>query len=420
MARLKGGSHVAGALTVEGMLTTGGIQLDVDKTLIFSANANLTQNKVAKSSTNNEIIDSNIIDTGSLITLGTGALIQGSLEVTGNLQAASIYLEEDGNSSNQLRLLNNSGLSADRTLTFNVSNANRTLTLSNNVLLNQNVATSSNVTFNSITSLTTKLSIANGGTGVSTSPVPGGIIYGVSSIAQGTTLAGTAGQFLKSNGAGKPYWQTLVIPDPDVVITQQTTTVTVAAGGLSDTITAATASVAGIVTTGTQTIAGVKTFNNTTASSSTITGAVKISGGLGVAKDIWGLKVHNAVYNDLAEFMYFAEQSEPGEVVAMTDKGVKRSWKRGLKTVVGVHSDTFGYSLGESEAKKKTPIGLSGRVNVKISEKCKIGDILISGKCGMASVRRWYDFWRTGCNLGKVLENKTTTKLERISMLILN
>ena len=108
MARLKGGSHVAGDLTVEVLITVGGIQLDVDKTLIFSANANLTQNKVAKSDQFNEIIDSNITDTGALITLSSNSKVSGDLEVTGNVFAASVYLEEDGNSSNQLRLLNNS------------------------------------------------------------------------------------------------------------------------------------------------------------------------------------------------------------------------------------------------------------------------------------------------------------------------
>ena len=54
---------------------------------------------------------------------------------------------------------------------------------------------------------------------------------------------------------------------------------------ISSSYVAASASASGIVTTETQTFAGAKTFSDTTASDSTSTGAVKISGGLGVAGD---------------------------------------------------------------------------------------------------------------------------------------
>ena len=49
----------------------------------------------------------------------------------------------------------------------------------------------------------------------------------------------------------------------------------------------ASSTAAGAVTTGSQTFAGIKTFANTTDSSSTATGAVIISGGLGVAKKLY-------------------------------------------------------------------------------------------------------------------------------------
>jgi hypothetical protein len=50
------------------------------------------------------------------------------------------------------------------------------------------------------------------------------------------------------------------------------------------------------------TVTGATTFSNTTASSSTSTGAVKISGGLGVAGNIYAAKVYGAVWNDYAEY----------------------------------------------------------------------------------------------------------------------
>ena len=49
------------------------------------------------------------------------------------------------------------------------------------------------------------LAIANGGTGT-TSTTQGGIVYGASTTAYGTTAAGTAGQILQSNGTGAPTW----------------------------------------------------------------------------------------------------------------------------------------------------------------------------------------------------------------------
>ena len=49
------------------------------------------------------------------------------------------------------------------------------------------------------------------------------------------------------------------------------------------------------------TVTGVTTFSNTTASTSTTTGAVKISGGLGVAGNLYATKVYGAVWNDYAE-----------------------------------------------------------------------------------------------------------------------
>jgi hypothetical protein len=56
------------------------------------------------------------------------------------------------------------------------------------------------------------LRIVNGGTGTSTAPVQGGVIYGSSTTAYGTTLAGSTGQVLQSNGTGVPTWSTPTYP----------------------------------------------------------------------------------------------------------------------------------------------------------------------------------------------------------------
>lgn len=53
--------------------------------------------------------------------------------------------------------------------------------------------------------------IAAGGTGA-TSTTAGGIVYGSSTTAYGTTAAGTSGQYLKSNATSAPTWASFVTP----------------------------------------------------------------------------------------------------------------------------------------------------------------------------------------------------------------
>ena len=164
--------------------------------------------------------------------------------------------------------------------------------------------------------------------------------------------------------------------------------------------------------------AGIGKILNATNATSTTTGSLQIAGGVGIAKDLYADKIYGAVWNDVAEFMYFSEKSKPGDVLIMTDKGVCKSDKKGNKEVVGVHSDTFGYALGSDEKNRKTPVGISGRVFVKIKEPCKIGDLLISNKDGFASVKKWYHI-----GMGRVIGKATHSKLEydeeRIEMLIM-
>lgn len=50
------------------------------------------------------------------------------------------------------------------------------------------------------------VAVTNGGTGASTAPTKGGIIYGASTSAYGCTAAGTSGYLLKSNGESAPSW----------------------------------------------------------------------------------------------------------------------------------------------------------------------------------------------------------------------
>jgi microcystin-dependent protein len=63
------------------------------------------------------------------------------------------------------------------------------------------------------------LPVGNGGTGTITAPTQGGVIYATSTSAYASTIAGTAGQVLTSNGTSAPTW-TNVATTPAGVIQQ--------------------------------------------------------------------------------------------------------------------------------------------------------------------------------------------------------
>lgn len=157
----------------------------------------------------------------------------------------------------------------------------------------------------------------------------------------------------------------------------------------------ASASAAGLVSTGSQTLAGAKTFTgamsitNDTASSSTGTGALKISGGLGVAKYIYGSRVYNAVWNDYAECRE-AEVVAGGWCVRESQDGIMKVSTGRLQAGCRLTSDTFGACMGETE-KAKTPIAVAGRVLAYPSKrhkrsKWKIGKAVCSSYCGTVDV----------------------------------
>ena len=136
--------------------------------------------------------------------------------------------------------------------------------------------------------------------------------------------------------------------------------------------------------------------------------------------------VYNARYNDLAEAFEAEDISilEPGDVISCTEDGkyIKSRYYED-NTVVGVYSDTYGQLLGASGddnliEKGLIPIGLAGRVYVKVYGAAKVGDLLVaSGVPGVACVSS--DPSR-GTVIGKVLENKNTAEISRIRMLIMN
>lgn len=73
------------------------------------------------------------------------------------------------------------------------------------VLQTNGTTTAVTIGTNQVVTLAQPLPVASGGTGGSATPTAGGVVYGTGSV-QAVTAAGTAGQYLQSNGASAPTW----------------------------------------------------------------------------------------------------------------------------------------------------------------------------------------------------------------------
>ena len=145
------------------------------------------------------------------------------------------------------------------------------------------------------------------------------------------------------------------------------------------------------------TVTGVTTFSNTTASTSTTTGAVKISGGLGVAGNIYANKVYGAVWNDYAECRESNEFIDAGRVVKENGDDTLSLADGRLIYGCSIVSDTFGFMIGETD-KAHTPIAVSGRVLAYPYEnrevfRHNIGCFVCSGPNGTVSLMNKEEVW---------------------------
>lgn len=152
------------------------------------------------------------------------------------------------------------------------------------------------------------------------------------------------------------------------------------------------------------------------------------SGDIAARGSISASKVYNAVWNDYAELFERGEKTEPGDIIALDSSAPKEQYVKAdssSKRVIGVHSDTYGHLIGgehltnfEDNFKKFIPIGLAGRVNVKVKGKVSIGDYIVpSDEKGIGRV---YDkkIDDRDLILGYLVEADTREDLRRLKMFI--
>ena len=135
------------------------------------------------------------------------------------------------------------------------------------------------------------------------------------------------------------------------------------------------------------TVTGVTTFSDTSAASSTSTGAVRISGGLGVGGNIYGSQVYGAVWNDYAEYRKTVKNAKPGQIVVENGDGTQQISTKRLQPGSNVVSDTFGFAIGKTKD-CETPIACAGRALVYTYENrydFQPGEAVCSGPNGTVS-----------------------------------
>lgn len=137
-------------------------------------------------------------------------------------------------------------------------------------------------------------------------------------------------------------------------------------------------------------------------------------------------KVYGAIWNDYAEWFEKEDANtifEPGDICSWCKTGVIKSDTSNNNLIMGVCSDTYGHILGgekledmEQNLRKFVPIGLTGRVRVKVKGTVKIGDYIVpSTMSGIGMVDNDADLKIV---VGQALENKDNDEIDRITIRI--
>lgn len=156
-------------------------------------------------------------------------------------------------------------------------------------------------------------------------------------------------------------------------------------------------------------------------------GDVNIGGNLTCSGDITADKVYCAVYNDYAE-IYECDphyEYEPGDLIGLNPSTLLCEPASMIYSnlVLGVYSDSYGYLVGGNKQNsidcKEIPIGLTGRVKVKIVGPALPGDAIgVSHINGVGTVIR-DRHPKFGTIVGKCLEIKDDVGIGKVTIQIM-
>jgi Chaperone of endosialidase len=180
-----------------------------------------------------------------------------------------------------------------------------------------------------------------GGTGTTTAPVAGAVVYGASVTAQGYTAAGTAGQLLQSNGASAPTWVNASSLSVSYAATAGSANTATSANTAGSAVVANNAATVtnGVYTVGDQTIGGQKLFSSSlyvqvpAATDSEIQlGFTRLSGtGTAYFYHLNNTAKALGLYDTATGLRWYTDSSNnlvvSGNVTAYSDERVKTDWK---------------------------------------------------------------------------------------------
>ena len=137
----------------------------------------------------------------------------------------------------------------------------------------------------------------------------------------------------------------------------------------------------------TDTATGVITFSNATAATSKTSGAVIVTGGVGVGGDVWATNFMGtssaAKYSDLAERYETDAVNAAGTIMVFGgDKEVTPSTTYAQTKIAGVISTDPAYMMNSDAGSDETHpyIALQGRVPCKVLGKVRKGDIIVTSE----------------------------------------
>lgn len=138
---------------------------------------------------------------------------------------------------------------------------------------------------------------------------------------------------------------------------------------------------------------------------------------------LYATRVYNSFYSDYAEHFKSNEILEPGDVVALSPTGketyVKATQNR-ADLVIGVVSDEYAHCIGVPEKEETlNPIGMAGRVNVKVVGKVNYGDLLTISEIPGVARAILKENYKVGTVIGKALESRSENGINKIRMIIM-